>query len=46
MGYVYVKATQHVKYESYVINSFQDNKQKPCVQFYKCPWPETKWIQN
>ena len=32
-GHVFTKTNQHVKYESFVINKFQDNKQKPWLFF-------------
>jgi len=34
MGHVSMKTNQHVKYESYVKNSSQDNEQKPCEHFF------------
>jgi len=34
MGHVFIKTNQHVKYESYVINSSKNNEQKPCVHFF------------
>jgi len=34
MGQVSIKTNQHVKYESYVINSSQDNDQKACVHIF------------
>jgi len=34
MGHVSIKNNQHVKYESYVINSSQDNKQKAYVHIF------------
>ena len=33
MDHVSIKTNQHVKYETYVINSSQDNERKPCVHF-------------
>jgi len=33
-GHVSIKTNQHVKYESYAINSSQDNNQKACVHIF------------
>ena len=34
MGQIFIKTNQHVKYESYVINSSQDNDQNACVHIF------------
>ena len=36
MGHVSTKTNQHVKYESSVINSSQDNEQKPYFTLFTC----------
>jgi len=50
MGHVSIK-TNHLKYESYVINSPQDNEQTPCVHLtlvtltFNLVNPKTKRVQ-